>query len=129
MTPPSPPVPPAVPNLNDAVAELLAAVKLLLDAEPPPPPTDWAKTPIELLPSVVTEPRPKIETLTAPPAPAEPPEPPRVMSDEMAPAPLKAIFEEPALPPPPPIDCANTPGALFPYVDVPPLILKSTRAP
>src|SRR5579862_6805886 len=73
-------------------------------AVPPPPPTDCAMMPIEFLPLILIA--PSLLTVTVPPLPAEPPEPPRETVLDR-PAGTETAMEPPPFPPPPPTDWAK----------------------
>ena len=80
-SPPIPPLPPFRPRVNensyDFFAPLRDVVFLSKPTLPPPPPIDWAKTPIDFCPDVVTLPICSAVTLAA--LPAEPVSPPMVI--------------------------------------------------
>src|SRR5690606_8360347 len=90
---------------------------------PPPPPTDWARTPGERVPAVVILVSPSSVTLTALdwlPLPPAPPSTTEAFSARPPLLPATLRFRDkaadkaktwPPAPPPPPIDCARIPCA------------------
>src|SRR5690606_22838231 len=90
MAPPSPDEPPLPPR--EAAYFTPPGLPAAFDM-PPPPPTDWASTPNEARPDVTI--KPFWTTLTAPPLPDAPPEPPSVklpdLDDSFLPSELLAL--------------------------------------
>ena len=95
------------------------------DEWPPPPPTDWASTPMESSPRVAMVP---VEiTVTSPPAPPRPLLPPTLPSS-LPPLTLRAP-EKPPAPPPPPTDWASTPVEPAPSTTMSPKLWTVTVPP
>src|SRR5579863_1080799 len=99
---------------------------MLKPPSPPPPPIDCAITPAACKPAVVICPRFSTSTVDA--LPAVPPAPPTPI------CPLSAVLPPPEisiapLPPPPPIDCANTPVEKLPLVAISEPLLTLTAPP
>src|SRR5882724_87163 len=132
--PPLPPAPPWPPMLR--ASEMVLAVPSLTAVEvaeaspplPPPPPTLCAKMPEDAAPPVTI--KPALETLTAPPSPAEPPDPPNEKSRPIVDGPLPPGGLPP--PPEPPPEPPPRPGpksalavleALLPPLPPPPPML------
>ena len=105
--PPCLPAPPLPPTLTDAAAVRDKATPIPKPPIPPPPPTDCARIALEFSPFVVIA--PSFVTVNEPPLPAAPPFAPTLTlpAKVCAAAPLIVY---PALPPPPPMDCARIPN-------------------
>ena len=128
--PPDPPMPTAEekPTPNEAA--------IANPPEPPPPPTDWANTPRERSPSVIS----KGSTLSgAPPTATDlgvkltvvlPPSPPiDPLPPSATPEKRPIAVDEPPLPPPPPTLCAKRACESAPLVEIAPDWLTVTRPP